>query len=67
MIGMSERLLKLGETADRLGISRRQFYRLRPRLVAKGLQEVAIGKCKKYRESSLDSLIKSAAENGRSL
>lgn len=67
MIQMAERLLQLGETAARLGISRRQFYRLRPRLVAKGLQEINVGKCKKYRELSLDNIIRKAAENGQGL
>jgi len=67
LIQMSERLLKLCETAERLAISRRQFYRLRPRLVAKGLQEITIGKCRKYREASLDNIIRKAAEEGQDL
>jgi predicted DNA-binding transcriptional regulator AlpA len=64
---MNERLLQLNETANRLGISRRQFYRLRPRLIARGLQEIRIGHQRKYRESSLDDIIRRAAENGQSL
>lgn len=64
---MSERLLQLGETAKRLGISRRQFYRLRPRLIARGLQEVRVGKLPKYREVSVDDIIRTAAETGRAL
>ena len=61
---MPEQLLKLDEAARRLGISRRQFYRLRARFVAKGLQEVRVGQFRKYREQSLDCLIQRAAENG---
>jgi len=61
---MPERLLQLNETARRLGISRRQFYRLRPRLIAKGLQQVTVGKFRKYREASLDKLIVEASETG---
>ncbi len=61
---MPETLLKLNETARRLGISRRQFYRLRPRFIAKGLQEVRVGQFRKYREASLDHVIQKAAENG---
>lgn len=64
---MPERLLKLAEAAERLGISRRQFYRLRPRFIARGLQEITVGHQRKYREASLDQLIQKAAENGRVL
>ncbi|MHC4618588.1 MAG: helix-turn-helix transcriptional regulator [Planctomycetota bacterium] len=64
---MCERLLRLNEVAERLGISRRQFYRLRPQLIAKGLQEVKIGHRRRYREASLDVLIRKAAETGRGL
>jgi predicted DNA-binding transcriptional regulator AlpA len=64
---MPERLLNLNETAKRLGISRRQFYKLRPRLIAKGLQEVRVGHRRGYREASLDVLIRKAAETGTGL
>jgi hypothetical protein len=64
---MAERLLQLGEVAKRLGVSKRQFYRLRPRLIARGLQEITVGQHRKYRERSLDLLIQNAAENGHAL
>ena len=59
---MPERLLYAYQVADRLGISARQFCRLRFRLRAKGLQAVRVGEATKYRESSLDGLIARAAE-----
>ncbi|MHC4153719.1 MAG: helix-turn-helix domain-containing protein [Planctomycetota bacterium] len=64
---MSERLIRLNEAADRLGISRRSFYRLRARLVARGLQEVRVGCQRRYREQSLDRIIQDASEKGTSL
>lgn len=64
---MAERLLQLSEVAKRLGVSRRQFYRLRPKLIARGLQEITVGQHRKYRESSLDHLIQKAAKNGHAL
>ena len=63
---MAEQLIKLGETARRLGISRRQFYRLRALFIAYGLQEIIVGQQRKYREASLDRLIQKAAEKGDS-
>ena len=59
---MSEQLLSISEVAERLGISLRQLYRVLPCMVAKGLQPVRIGRQKRYREASLDRLIRNAAE-----
>jgi len=64
---MAERLLQLAETARRLGISRRQFYRLRPKLLARGLQEITVGQQRKYREASLDRMIQTIAETETAL
>ena len=61
---MPEQLLNLNETARRLGISRRQFYRLRPRFITRGLQEIIVGQQRKYREASVDRMIQKAAETG---
>ncbi len=61
---MGERLLSLDEASERLAISRRQFYRLRARLIDRGLQEIRVGHRRKYRETSLDQLIGRAAANG---
>ena len=69
---MSEQLLRARDVAFRLGISERQFYRIRLHLLAAGLQLVAIPgtaseQSHRYRESSLDRLIKRAAERGETL
>ena len=64
---MSERLLTAKEVAMRLGVCYRTFNAWRPRLVAKGLQEVFVGKSRKFRQASLDRLIQQAAESGVAL
>lgn len=62
-----ERLLTRSEVAGRLGIRPRTFSRHKARLVAEGLQPVKVGLHDKFRESSLDRLIRDAAENGTAL
>ncbi len=64
---MAEQLLSISKVSQRLSVSRRQFYRLRPRLIARGLQEVTIGHQRKFREASLDEMIRKAAEMGTAL
>ena len=64
---MSEQLLTAKEASSRLGICYRTFNEYRPRLVAKGLQEVTIGRSRKFRQASLDRLIQKAAESGVAL
>ena len=64
---MVEQLLTAKEAALRLGICYRTFNSYRPRLVAKGLQEVTVGRSRKFRQASLDRLIQQAAENGVAL
>ncbi len=64
---MSERLLTAKEVATRLGICYRSFNAWRPRLVAKGLQEVVVGRSRKFRQASLDRLIQKAAAEGIAL
>lgn len=61
---MSEQLLTAKEVAKKLGICYRSFNAWRPRLVAKGLQEVVVGRSRKFRQASLDILIARAAEQG---
>ena len=61
---MSEQLITAKQAALRLGICYRSFNSYRPRLVAKGLQEVRVGRSRKFRQASLDRLIEKAAENG---
>ncbi len=58
-----EQLLSAEEAARRFGISRRQFYRLLPELIAKGLEVRTVGQKRKlYRESSIDKLIAAGGE-----
>ncbi len=64
---MPEQLLTAKQAANRLGICYRTFNSYRPRLVAKGLQEVTVGRTRKFRQASLDRLIEKAAENGVAL
>ena len=59
---MSEKLLGIAEVARRLDISKRQVYRLLPRLIARGLQPVQLGRLRKFRQVSLDRMISQAAE-----
>ena len=64
---MKEQLLTPKQAAAKLAVNVRTFYRYRARLIAKGLQQVKFGQYPKYRESSLDKLIKQAAETGEEL
>lgn len=59
---MPEKLLTAVEAARKLGVSRTKFYRLRTRLVAKGMQERIIGQQRRYREASLDRMIAAEEE-----
>lgn len=61
---MPDHLLTPEQVAERLGISRSQFYRLKPVLIARGLQQVVVVHRKKYREASLDRLIEKVAVQG---
>ena len=64
---MAERLINTVEAAKRLGISVRSFHRYRPKLIALGLQRIRAGQRVNYRESSVDKIIKWAAENETAL
>ncbi len=64
---MAEQLLSQKETARRLGISVRHFHRIRGKLQARGLQPIQVGHFKKYREATLDKLIRRAGETGNPL
>ena len=64
---MAEQLLTAKQAATRLGVCYRTFNEYRPRLVAKGLQEVFVGKSRKFRQASLDRLIQKAAAEGTAL
>ena len=59
---MTERLLTLNETARRLSLAKQTFYDHLPKFQANGLQKVKVGRCIRFREASLDRLIKKAAE-----
>ena len=64
---MAKQLLTTKQTAQRLGISRANFYRIRAQLIAKGLKTTRIGSSTKYLESSLDKLIDRAINADRPL
>jgi predicted DNA-binding transcriptional regulator AlpA len=64
---MAKQLLTTKQTAQRLGISRANFYRIRAKLIAKGLKTTRIGSSTKYLESSLDKLIDRAINADRPL
>jgi len=62
-----ERLLTPEQVAEQLGISRSQFYRLKPALIAKGMRTVVVGRRRKFIESSLDRVIQTASEKEMAL
>jgi excisionase family DNA binding protein len=65
---MAERLLDIDEVARRLSVVRLTVLRHLDKLKAKGLQQVRFGKRSiRFREASLDRLIKNAAEREESL
>jgi len=64
---VSECLLTISETARRLGMSRTHLYRIMPQLCADGLQRVAVGSRTRFREASLDRLIRESAEHEQPL
>jgi len=59
---MAEQLLSIREAAKRFGVSRSTFYEYQPKLIAKGLQRVVAGRLPRFVESSIDRVIKTAAE-----
>lgn len=58
----TEQLLRPSEVYRKLRISKAKFYRILPRLVAKGIKRVKIDGNDKYLESSVDEMIRKAAE-----
>ena len=64
---MAKQLLTTKQTAQRLGISMATFYRIRSKLLAKGLKTTTIGSGTKYLESSLDKMIDRAINADRPL
>lgn len=59
---MAEQLLTPTNVKDKLKISRSKFYRIKPRLIAAGMKTVSIDGSVKYLESSIDAMIRRAAE-----
>lgn len=57
-----EQLLTVKEATARLRINPTSFYKYRAKLMALGLQQVRIGRCVRYRESSVNRVIKRMAE-----
>lgn len=64
---MTEQLLTPNDVAKKLAISRATFYRLRHRMLDKGLEYVVVGGIVKYLQSSLDILIVEAARQKKPL
>ena len=64
---MSKQLLTTKQTMQRLGVSPATFYRIRAKLMARGLKATKIGKRTKYLESSLDKIIARAINTDRPL
>jgi hypothetical protein len=64
-----ERLINTREAANRLGISVRKFFDISPALQADGLRQVKIKGAKGhlFLESSLDALIRNAAQTETTL
>ena len=59
-----ERLISRFEAAESLGLSYRSFVKIKPLLIANGLQEVIVVNSKKYREASINRVIARVAEKG---
>jgi len=60
---MAEKLLTIDQVASRLGVVRKTVQRHLPAMRANGLQQVNLGrKSIRFREASLDRIIKRAAE-----
>ncbi len=59
---MTEQLLTPTDVTKKLRISRSKFYRIRAKLIAGGMKRVVIGGNTKYLESSIDALLRKAAE-----
>ena len=65
---MEERLLTIDQVAARLNVVRRTVERHLLKLKARGLQEVGLGtRSIRFREASLDNMIKRAAEREEKL
>jgi excisionase family DNA binding protein len=63
----AEQLITANEVAARLAISKRTLERKLASLQAGGLQTVRIGRNVRFRESSVNKLIRRAAERGSNL
>jgi len=62
MLKTTEQLLRPSEVYRKLRISKTKFYRIRARLIAGGMKRVRIDGNVKYLESSIDEMIRRAAE-----
>jgi predicted DNA-binding transcriptional regulator AlpA len=57
---MAKQLLTTRQAAARLEVSRATFYRMRSKLIARGLKRIKIGGYTRYLESSLEKVIDKA-------
>ena len=67
MTSTTEQLLTATDAARKLGISRTTFYKIIASLKAKGVKTVKIRSVDRYVESTIDEVIRKAAETKRSL
>ena len=67
MVNRSEKLLRPVEVAKKIGVSKATFYRIRAKLIARGVKTVVVGSSTKYLESSVDSLILKSANSEKPL
>jgi len=63
MPNITEQLLRPCEVYRKLRISKSKFYRIQSRLIAAGMKRVKIDGNNKFLESSIDEMIRKAAES----
>ncbi len=63
----SERLITLKELLALLSMGRSTFYENQAALKAKGLQEVKVGRHRRFRQASVDKINTRAADRGEPL
>ncbi len=59
---MSEAYLTIDELAAKLKVGKTKLYAVLPSLMARGLKKTIVGRRARYLESSLDAVLKKAAE-----
>lgn len=60
---MKENYLTAAEVAGKLKIGKTTFYAHLPKMMARGLKRIVIGRQVRYFESTLEKMLEKAAEN----